>query len=326
VLVVFGSNQTTYQVYKDFGIVITPTQILTGVKVEVKGYFDTDTIYLDYLEVDCGYGTSILPVVAGSQAYDSTLGTLTVFSGAAWLPLALASEVSAITGSNLGSGSNVFESKSGSTLQFRSLTEGDGISLTQSTTEIEIAVNSSALNPSGAIMQFAGSSAPTGWLICDGSAVNRTTYADLFATIGTAYGVGDGSTTFNLPDLKGKVPVGYNSGDTSFDSLGETGGAKTHTLSSAEMPSHLHTVNPPSTNTNTTGAHTHTLYRVAAFAGGAGTGLNDTTSGTGVTAMSSMGDHFHSVDIAQFNSGSTGSGSAHNNLQPYITLNYIIKT
>lgn len=67
-------------------------------------------------------------------------------------------------------------------------------------------------SPTGAVIGFAGSSAPSGWLLCDGSAVSRTTYADLFTAIGTSYGVGDGSTTFNLPDLRGRVPVGVGQG------------------------------------------------------------------------------------------------------------------
>ena len=80
--------------------------------------------------------------------------------------------------------------------------------------------------PVGEVSSFAGSSAPTGWLLCDGSAVSRTTYAALFAIIGTTYGVGNGSTTFNLPNLKGRVIVGRDSAQTEFDVLGETQGAK----------------------------------------------------------------------------------------------------
>lgn len=99
--------------------------------------------------------------------------------------------------------------------------------------------------PTGAVQMFAGSSAPSGWLLCYGQAVSRTTYADLFTAIGTAYGVGDGSTTFNLPDLRGRVPGGLdNMGgssanritDVSADSLGGAMGAETHTLTASEIP------------------------------------------------------------------------------------------
>lgn len=97
--------------------------------------------------------------------------------------------------------------------------------------EIKNTVNTNT--PVGIISLFAGTTAPSGWLICDGSAVSRTTYANLFSVIGTTYGTGDGSTTFNIPDLQGRVPVGYKSSDTSFDTIGETGGSKTDNLSNA---------------------------------------------------------------------------------------------
>lgn len=82
--------------------------------------------------------------------------------------------------------------------------------------------------PIGSIMPYGSSTVPGNWLVCDGSAVSRTTFADLFAVIGTSFGAGDGSTTFNLPNLKGKVPVGQNTSDTAFDTMGETGGSKEH--------------------------------------------------------------------------------------------------
>ena len=91
--------------------------------------------------------------------------------------------------------------------------------------------------------QFAYSSAtniPEGCLVCDGSAVSRTNYSELFAVIGTTYGAGDGSTTFNLPDKRGRVSVGLDTTQTEFNSLGKHIGEKTHTLTIDEMPSHRH--------------------------------------------------------------------------------------
>lgn len=79
----------------------------------------------------------------------------------------------------------------------------------------------------GTIVLFGGTNAPSGWLMCDGSAISRTTYSKLFDAIGTSFGEGDGSTTFNLPNYKGKVPVGLDPNDEDFNTLGKTGGSKT---------------------------------------------------------------------------------------------------
>lgn len=147
--------------------------------------------------------------------------------------------------------------------------------------------------PKGVISMFGGAAAPTGWLLCNGAAISRTTYAALFTAIGTAYGTGDGSTTFNVPDLKGKVPAGYNSAETEFNTLGKTGGEKTHTLSVAEMPAHKH-------------KHTEVT------SGGSGyNGLFATNTGHEFVNYNYISDE--------------GGNGAHNNLQPYIALNFIIK-
>jgi microcystin-dependent protein len=161
---------------------------------------------------------------------------------------------------------------------------------------------------------------PVNYLLCDGAAVSRTTYADLFAAIGTTYGTGDGSITFNLPNTKGKVLVGYNSSESEFNSMGKTGGEKTHALTTTEMPSHYHYV---SLTTSTNGAHTHSYKKgdpsdnSITEASGSYDEYDDISATTG-----SAGNHSHTVSG---NTGSKGSSGAHNNLQPYITMNYIIK-
>jgi microcystin-dependent protein len=144
--------------------------------------------------------------------------------------------------------------------------------------------------PAGAVQHFATATAPAGWLVCDGSAVSRTTYAALFAAIGATFGAGDGAATFNLPNLKGRTIVGRDSGQTEFDALGETGGEKTHVLTIAEMPAH---------------DHTYTKNMDTAI-GAAGSGAWRASTST--------------------NTGSTGGGTAHNNLQPYMALTVCIKT
>jgi len=92
--------------------------------------------------------------------------------------------------------------------------------------------------PIGTVLDYAGNSIPSGYLECDGSAVSRTAYPKLFAAIGTAWGAGDGSTTFNLPNLGGRACIGKGT-----RSVGNTGGSETHTLTANEIPSHAHTIN-----------------------------------------------------------------------------------
>jgi len=149
--------------------------------------------------------------------------------------------------------------------------------------------------PVGSITTYGGSSAPTGWLICDGTLVSRTTFAELFSVIGTSYGVGDGSTTFGTPDFRGKIPVGKTTGGT-FPALGATGGAETHTLTTAQMPVHSH----PHAVDNVSG----TLGNVAVQGSAAGASW---------------------LEAARVDE-QIGSGSAHNILQPYQVVHYIIRS
>lgn len=158
----------------------------------------------------------------------------------------------------------------------------------------------------GTVFDFAGSAAPSGWLLCYGQAVSRTTYAQLFSVIGTTFGTGDGSTTFNLPDCRGRVHAGKDDmggtaasrltnagGGITGTTLGAAGGAETHTLTAAEIPAHTHPI--------------------AAAGGGTVAGANQQFYqgiNTGTTATSA----------------NTGGGSAHPITQPTIVFNKIIKT
>ena len=160
----------------------------------------------------------------------------------------------------------------------------------------------------GTIMTWSNSTLPSGFLECDGSNVSRTTYADLFAVIGTDYGVGDGSSTFTLPDLQDKVHVGSSSGKAvastgGAESVTPTGSVANHTLTTSQMPQHQHSV-----------------YPHAGYVGGG-------TSGAGGP------DGFTTVHNGT--TGPTGSGGAHNHgltvnsvsvLQPYIAMKFMIKT
>ena len=159
------------------------------------------------------------------------------------------------------------------------------------------------VSPTGLVNAFAGVNAPSGWLMCYGQAISRTTYAALFAVLGSAYGAGDGSTTFNIPDLRGRVIAGQDNmggssadrltgltGGVNGDILGATGGAQSHTLSEAEMPSHTHD-----------------------------TGARSGSSG------SSRGYSSNGSSANTLQTGGAGSDAPHNNVQPTLILNYIIK-
>lgn len=184
--------------------------------------------------------------------------------------------------------------------------------------------------PIGAEVDFGGSTAPSGWLLCYGQAVSRTIYADLFAVIGTTNGPGDGSTTFNLPDYRGRASVGKDDmGGTpakrlavSMDGtvLGLAGGAETHTLSTSQMPSHNH-----GGSTGTAGAHNHSLSLEATGSGGSDdpfprwNARNATNYGPRTAQVTVAGDHQHTISA-------DGSGQAHNNVQPSIVRMKIIRT
>ena len=170
--------------------------------------------------------------------------------------------------------------------------------------------------PVGSLIMFISTTAPQGWLTCDGSAVSRTTYAELYALIGDSYGNGDGSTTFNLPDMRGKGAIGYKSDNTKFDAMGEIGGEETHTLTTTEMPSHNHTG-----NTNYAGSHSHGYNASKGDTGDNGNYIIvDDEQGIGTKYTQAAGNHRHS-----FTTSTKGGNTAHNVLDPYLVMNFIIK-
>lgn len=158
----------------------------------------------------------------------------------------------------------------------------------------DLVVKASDTLPIGSIIPFGGTEAPTNWLICDGSMLNREAYPELFNAIGTSFGT-DGPGNFYIPDLRGRVIVGQDESDADFG-IGSTGGEKTHTLTVDEMPRHSHRLN--------------TIFPFEA--GGGKTGLPNSNASS-----------FYSDDYQTCQS--TGGSQAHNNLQPYTVTNYIIK-
>jgi microcystin-dependent protein len=181
--------------------------------------------------------------------------------------------------------------------------------------------------PPGLIMAFAGTSAPPGYVMCDGSSYSTTTFAALFNVIGTTYGSGVG--TFAVPDLRGKVVVGAISAFSPSFPLGTTGGEYTHQLSLTELASHTHSVTSPNhTHSATDSGHTHTVTNA----------FNQTIQGlqTGgatyfLPAQISTGVGNANITVGASSAGitttnSNGSNTPHNNIQPYLSLNYVIKT
>lgn len=163
--------------------------------------------------------------------------------------------------------------------------------------------------PVGTVLPYAGTAAPAEYLLCYGQAISRTTYPTLFSVIGTAFGTGNGTTTFNIPDLRGRAVAGKDnmggssanrltgqSGGVDGDVLGDAGGGETHTLTEAEMPVHSHAP---------AGGYEFVVLQVTGEAQPPGSGSNCGSNPE---------------------TGEAGGDDPHNNVQPTLILNYIIYT
>ena len=184
-------------------------------------------------------------------------------------------------------------------------------------------------NPVGEITLWGTSTAPTGWLIADGSTVSRSTYSALFAVLGTTYGVGDGSSTFGIPNLKGKVPVGRDASDTAFDTIAETGGTKTSALVVGNLPAHTHDSSSSSSSSSSTSLTNASAVVVEGTGnalllnGAQGLATYGPYSATPITASTSTTTT--TTTTVSGGGNGTATGTAFDNLQPYVVLNYIIR-
>ncbi len=197
---------------------------------------------------------------------------------------------------------------------------------------------SSAL-PSGSVIAYAGSSAPGGWLVCNGAEVSRATYANLFSALGTTYGAGNGTTTFNLPDLRGRVVLGVGQGSgLSNRSLASNYGTENAQLAVENLPSHVHSIDHNHTINDPGHSHASSvppgsfgLIRrsssgeavtpTATDDGGSGSEPDVNTTPAAIPSTTTG----ITVNAVSANSGATGSGTAFSIVQPAIALNYIVK-
>jgi microcystin-dependent protein len=177
--------------------------------------------------------------------------------------------------------------------------------------------------PIGGGLDYWGATAPSSnFVFAYGQALSRTTYATLFARLGTGYGGGDGSTTFNIPDCRGRVRAGKDDmggasanrltnqpGGLNGDVLGATGGTETHTLTEVQIPAHTHSITDP--------GHTHTGSGLgSSFGAQGGSGANQAAGSASILVNAAT----TGVSV-----NSTGGSSSHNNTQPTIVANYIIR-
>jgi microcystin-dependent protein len=246
---------------------------------------------------------------AGELFYNTGDSKIYTHNGTSWLAAGGGVTNSATAPENPTNGDAWFNTTEGTLFIYYA--DGDSAQWVEASSNINNAEPNQI--PAGAIMAWSSSVIPNNWLLCDGSAVSRETYASLFAAIGTTYGTGNGTTTFNLPNLAGRTIVGRDATQTEFDILGETGGAKTHTLTTSEMPAHSHELRSAS--------HTGGAIEDRAVAFNRGYPAN----GLGTPAWVVNVDAERLIPFGQGYVTSSGGGTAHNNLQPYIVLNYIIK-
>jgi microcystin-dependent protein len=302
------------------------------VKMTAAGTFGLDTS--TYLTANQSITLSGDVTGSGTTAITTTLATVGVAKGGTGLTTLTANNV--ILGNGTSTPSFVAPGSSGNLLTSNGTTW-------QSTTPA-----ASSSMPTGALMPYAGASAPTGYLLCDGSSVSSSTYLALHAVISNTYGgtayTGAGALSFNLPDLRGRLPMGAGTG-TGLNASG-TGapsgtaqtartrgqwlGEETHLLTTAELASHTHANTVSGGSTGNAGSHSHTP---AGSIGNVGLGTNNLTVAGGsqwgftssATITNTVGDHSHTF-TPSISNVAAGSGSRHDTIPPVVVMNYIIKT
>jgi len=302
------STANGVRVVGDDVVLIQSPQVMIGTTSALNS---GDTIYISSAGV----------VVNGGLTSNSTLAVSGTGKTAMTLP-----DTTTTTGLTIGADTNLYRSAA------NTLTTDDNLVVTGSLT-----VGTTVIYgvPAGSVQAYLGAytNIPTGWLFCDGTAVSRTTYAALFAVIGTTFGVGNGTTTFNLPNLFGHMLVGGTS-TTTPGTASQTGSADSYLNATWD---HDHTVDVAST-TSSSDSHAHAVDPTATTSGGPSTTtvLNYSSGGTSATVATST--HTHSTNILSFTSGSdshshtvnpasvTSSAMTVSPTHERTRVNYIVKT
>lgn len=160
---------------------------------------------------------------------------------------------------------------------------------------LEKTINIEKTVPIGSVVEWFSDAIPEGWMLLDGSAISRNEYSELFNLFGTKYGEGDGTLTFNLPDLRDYVPVGKSSTDTNLNEIGKRYGEKTHLLTIAQMPNHTHVV-PYHTDDWLRPGYTGDEWKISS-----------------------------TINGSNYSTQSAGGNQPHNNMQPSMAVNFIVK-
>ena len=290
VLIVTGTNNTTYQVIAPLvSKMYVVTNNTTGGNAITIGASSGSVVTIPNgttAQVYCDGSTGFYSAQTGSAGNFTVNGNLTVTGNQADVGSFSAASISVSGAATFAVGPTA-----------PTATTGTNTTQLATTAFVNASIAASPSTVSGAILMWPTASAPSGYLLCDGTAVSRTTYATLFALFGTTFGSGDGSTTFNLPNYTNRMPYGTT--------IGATGGS-----ADAVVVSHTHTVTDP--------GHLHSLgYNVPVLSGGAGWG--NTGGGSTVITQTQTATTGISINTA----GTSGTNA---NLPPYLGINFIIKT
>lgn len=311
-----------------------------------------DSIKFGHVVVADNTAKSAISAVEGVMVYQSDVDTLFLYNGSAWVEavgtvslvdLAVTTgkiAASAVTSAKIANDTIVnADVNSAAAIAYSklnlasSITSADIVDSTIVLGDLATALQA-FLTPTGTVSAFAGSSAPTGYLLCDGSAVSQTTYAALYAVVGAnAYGT-DGGGNFSLPNLKGRTVIGVGVGTEITGVRGTLQGVKEVTLSAAESGTTAHGHNNSVSESSAGAVSYGSIVNNTSFASGGGSAqryIPNTSQATGLAgnegdnSFGTASNHSHSVSVTINNSTAAAAASAHTNIQPSMPLNYIIK-